>query len=909
MTDIGNPPKRRFLLGVLIGCTAFGLSLLTHDRAAAQPPAQAGSISGRVTGERGASLPAAQVFIEALGKGALTRANGEYVIENVPAGTHTVAVRLIGYRSQTATVTVRAGERAVQDFALAVDPLGLEALVVTATTEPKIKLSSSTAITTLSPEEIEQKEPRSTAELLESVPGFYVESSGGNVNNNLFARGLPADGSYRYVVFMEDGMPAYDPNDLFFIGADNFVRIDENIDHLEAVRGGNSALYGSNAPGGLVNLISKTGGPDAAGSLKVTGATGGLARYDFNVNGPFADDWLFSVGGFYQFDEGIRDPGFPASRGGQIKANVTRLLDNGYVRVYGKYLNDKNIFYLPLPLQQGTLEDGVVKLEPDFVPGFPDDGTLTTPEARFRRIPLPQNNGELTLPLDNGIGQAGGTLTGELFLEFADGWSITSRARVMNLEHQWNAVVPFEIVDASGFAQDFLNKTPGGASAELLFTNQFDASGNKLRFSTPNNLLTVGGLWHVEKPVSNFSTQFEVRKGFPAGRTTHSAVLGVYFGSFTANNRWFFNDILTDVRDQPRFVDLIIRDADGEVIREVTDNGFRGYLPFYVNAEGDGSLVSVYAGDEIQVSERVRIDVGARFEHDDYEQNVENTEKFDLGGPTDADDALTWGNRTFTRRKVDFEEWAASVGINYQLTDQVALYGRGSRGYKMPLIDQYLFSQFPDTAETLWQAEAGVKVSSPVWGLSAVGYWLTLQDFPSQDARVDPETGETVFVTALVGEARTIGAEVEAVVAPYPGLRLSGTGVLQFHEYTDFIEGGQDLSDNWVRRIPRVVLNLGGSYSDPSGFSVGGEWRFYGKRFSNNANTIELPSFGYANARVAYRIPGQRISLSAAVVNLSDGNGLTEGNPRLDEAGAPAGPALARPILPRRWTFAVRYDF
>lgn len=899
----GRLHPRGFLSASLTWVAAFGvLALLSPvSDALAQ---QTGTISGRVTDEQGNAIPGAEVVIEAIRKGALTNASGNYIVADVPAGTHTVRVRFIGYRPQTAEVSVSPGGEATQSFTLAIDPLGLEELVVTATNEPRVKLQSSTAITTMTRQDIEEAEPRSTADLLKDVPGFYVESSGGEVNNNLFARGLPADGSYRYVVLLENGIAAHDANDLFFIGADNFIRIDENIETVEAVRGGNSALFGSNAPGGVVNFIDKTGGSDLAASLKVSAATGGLARYDANINGPFSDDWRFSIGGFYRYDDGIRDPGFAASRGGQLKANITRLLDNGYFRVYAKYLNDKNVFYLPLPLVPGEQDGDVVKLQDETVAGFPDDGTLTTNDGNQVRVPLPLGNGELTLPLDNGIAQTGGTLMADLRLTFGDGWTIQNTARAMNLDHQWNALVPFEIVDASQFVADSLASldTLGFPGATGSVTYADDGSA----FSTPNDLLNVAGEWHIEKPLTNFSNQFQVRKSLATGETRHDLTLGTYFGFYTADNLWFFNDILTDVRTQPRFVDVVFRDATGGII-SATENGFRRYVSLYVNGFGRATLFSVYGADEIQLSERLRLDVGARFEHADYTQNAENSTTFDLGNDsTTADDAVNWGTRTFTRRNVSFDEWAASVGVNYSLSDQTALYVRASRGYKMPLIDQYLFEQFPDTAETLWQAEAGLKMSTPTLGLSAVGYFLILENFPSQDARI--VGGTPVFVTALVGKARTIGAEVEAVVAPAPGFRLNGVGTFQFHEYTEFIEGGDTLNGNWVRRIPQVVLNVGGRYS-ASGFTIGGDYNFYGKRFSNNANTIELPSFGYANARASYRFPGQGVTISAAVLNAFDGQGLTEGNPRLDESGAPAGPALARPILPRRFEASIRYDF
>ncbi len=867
-----------------------------------------GTIRGKVVDDQGVGLAGAQILVVESGQGALSRPNGDYEIRNVVAGTYTLQVTYLGFRTTTATVTVGTGAEVTQNFNMVIDPLGLEGVVVTATRTPLQKLQSSTAISTMSSVQIEQAEPRSTADLLKTVPGFYVESSGGEVNNNLFVRGLPADGSYRYVVMMEDGMMAFDANDLFFLGADNLVRFDENVERMEAVRGGSSALFGTNAPGGLLNILSKTGGPELAGSFKASVGTGGLTRYDANVNGPIAEDWRFSVGGYYRFDDGIRDPGFPAATGGQIKANITRLFDRGYVRIYGKYVNDKNVFYLPVPVRAEATGDEspqgvpVVKMTSEFAPGFPNDGTLTTNDANASRIPLPQGNGEFEMPLQDGISQVGGSFKAEFGFNFPNGWEIQDVMRVMNLNHENNAMPPGVATPASEFAAPFIADAGPGATAEFTFVD--DGS----TFDTSNGLVQNALIWHVERPISNFSNQFLVKKAARAGGTVHNITLGAYFGHYTADNLWMFNNLLTNIQNAPRLLNLQIRDGTGNIASQVTENGFTSYLGLYVNATGNATLYSVFAGDEIQFSDRLRVDLGARFEYDEYEQNTENTQSFDLGGASNADDAVSWGDRTFQRRQVNFSEWAGSVGVNYLLTDQVSLYARGSRGYKMPLLDNYIFSFFPDTAETLWQAEGGVKMSSDIFGFSALGYWVQLEDFPSQDARIDPDTGEPTFETAIVGKARTIGLEFEGVVAPYPGLRVSGQLTLQDHEYVNFTQEETVLDGNWVRRIPKALFNLGGSYAN-SGFTVGADWKWIGKRYSNNANTVELPAFGVVNGRLSYAIPGQGITLSAAVLNLLDGEGLTEGDPRFDEAGAPSGFGNARPILPQRWLLSLRYDF
>jgi outer membrane receptor protein involved in Fe transport len=96
-------------------------------------------------------------------------------------------------------VTVPAAGTVTADFTLEVDALNLEALVVTGTATETRKVEATYSVTNLSDAQIEEKAPQSTAELLEVVPGFYVESSGGQGGNNVWARGIPQDGGFRYV--------------------------------------------------------------------------------------------------------------------------------------------------------------------------------------------------------------------------------------------------------------------------------------------------------------------------------------------------------------------------------------------------------------------------------------------------------------------------------------------------------------------------------------------------------------------------------------------------------------------------------------------------------------------------------------------------------------------------------------
>jgi outer membrane receptor protein involved in Fe transport len=869
--------------------------------------AQTGTISGTVNGEQGEPIGFAQVVVEGTSLGAVTDADGTYTVTGVPAGSHTLRTEFLGYRPQSATVQVSAGGSASQDFVLGRDYLGMETIVATAQREPRIKLETSTAITTLQPQDIERQAPRGPADLLKVVPGFYIEDSGGDVNNNLFARGMPADGSFRYVALLEDGMPIYDSTELSFLNADVLVRIDKNIRQVEAVRGGSASLFGSNAPGGLVNFVSKTGGPERAGVLEFDGGEAGLFRIDGNVNGPAGDSgWRYSVGGFYRSDEGIRDPGFTGIQGGQIKANLGRSFDNGYIRIYGKYLNDDNVFYLPAPLQNPD--------DPEFVPGFPSDGTMTSAEGIDKRVPTP--DGEILLDLSDGLSQDGGHIQVELGFGLGGGWTIENNFRWMDYEHDWNAMLPFNLVDAQDFAEGFVEDTPGGTGFNLFFTETGED------FDTANGLLSTGGQWWVSIPLSAVSDQLALRKEVGA----HNFTVGTYLGHYEADPTWRFNNIVTNVQNAPRFVDLEITDATGGVIRRVTSEGFTQFLDTYVNAEQQVDIAALFVGDEIAVSDRFDVDLGARFEYNSFEVRDEIIDTFDLPGGTDAHANIDFGTGQFQTIEEEFDEWAFSIGGNYRLSDQVSVYGRGTSGFKMPILDN-VRSAGPTgvadlEAEDIAQVEGGIKVGSPKVGLSAVAYWLQIQNFPSQDVQIDPDTGETEFISRFAGEARTIGAEIEVVAAPIPQLRLNGTATLQNPEYTEFFTtvSGEcqnpagdlcDIEGNRIRRIPETILQLGAAY-DIGNLNLHGDLSHIGERFSNNENTIVLEGFSILDLGAAYRFPLYGVTVRVAAKNVTDegAEALTEGNPRVDETvGAQSTLFLARPVLPRRLTAGISYEF
>lgn len=225
----------------------------------------------------------------------------------------------------------------------------LEELIVTGVPRGgATKLEASVSVSSLPSEDITNLAPRSTAELFRSLPGIRSESSGGGGNANITIRGIPlATGGSKYMQIHEDGLPVLEYGDVNFGNTDNWMRSDWTIDRIESIRGGSASTFASNSPGGIINMISRTGG-DETGSI---GFTLGLDyeefRTDFEYGGSLGDDISYHIGGFYRDGEGVRETGYNGDSGGQLKGNITKEFDDGYLRFYFKHLDDKVTTYLP----------------------------------------------------------------------------------------------------------------------------------------------------------------------------------------------------------------------------------------------------------------------------------------------------------------------------------------------------------------------------------------------------------------------------------------------------------------------------------------------------------------------------------------------------------------------------------
>src|SRR5699024_10126565 len=172
-------------------------------------------------------------------------------------------------------------------------------------------------------QQIKEHNPVSVADLLKISPGVYSESSGGETGANIEVAGFPSDSGSPFVTFQINGAPMFPAWNYF---SDALFRLDDTIDRVELVQGGPSVLYGNGQPGLIANFILRQGTATPSGDIGLTIGSEGMQRLDGFVGFPIGgadSQWFGSIGGFWRKSDGVRDPQFPADKGGQLTATLS----------------------------------------------------------------------------------------------------------------------------------------------------------------------------------------------------------------------------------------------------------------------------------------------------------------------------------------------------------------------------------------------------------------------------------------------------------------------------------------------------------------------------------------------------------------------------------------------------------
>ena len=240
-----------------------------------------GTTTDETTGE---PLPGANVVLLGTGIGTETDVEGAFRLTGLPPGPYTLSVSLLGFTPHVMKdVVVAAGDTLRLTVRLASSPIHMPAIVVSASKRARNVVDAPTSVSLIGSEEIQSDNSATLNESLEYVAG--VNMVGGQVNirgSSGYSRGTGSR-----VLMLIDGFPA--------LSADNgdvkwdAIPVDQ-IARVEVIKGAGSALYGTGALGGIINVITRNPSPEPETHFRFLGG-----RY----SEPGHQEWRWSSSGRY----------------------------------------------------------------------------------------------------------------------------------------------------------------------------------------------------------------------------------------------------------------------------------------------------------------------------------------------------------------------------------------------------------------------------------------------------------------------------------------------------------------------------------------------------------------------------------------------------------------------------------
>ncbi|MFA5967642.1 MAG: TonB-dependent receptor [Sphingomonas sp.] len=776
-------------------------------------------------------------------------------------------------------------------------------IVVTAVARGQNRLDSSVSVSSLNSDAIANAAPRSTAELFRSLPGIRSESSGGEGNANIAVRGLPvASGGAKFLQLQEDGLPILEYGDIAFANADIFLRADFNVARVEAVRGGSASTFASNSPGGVINLISKTGEQEGGSIQGTVGLDYGEYRLDADYGGKLSDTLRFNIGGFYRVGEGPRRAGYDGNKGGQVRGNITKTFDRGFLRLNFKYLDDRAIGYLPSPVRV-TGSDG----KPTYtsLPGLSANNDTIHSIYFTRAVTLDGANNREVDDIRDGMHPIVKAVGFETEFEVADGWKVSDKFRYSDISGRFISPFPATVDTAQNLANAI-----GGPGAIVTYANGPNA-GQPYANPTTSNAIGVVLFNTKLNSLNNITNDLRVNRRFNAGSGTIDVSAGFYKSRQTIDIDWTWSSYLLDAQGNNAAL-LNVRTAGGQ---SRTDNGLVAYGASYfgnccrrsynVDYDTNAPFASIgYTGGGLNVDASIRYDTGS-------------ARGFVVGdGPVTSFDVDGNGTISYPETQAtvlplnspqpvnyNFHYTSYSFGANYRLASNLSIFARYSRGGRANA-DRFLFNAnnvSPTSGQLqpgarpvdfVRQAEAGVKYSHAGLNLYGTAFW----------ARTAEQNFEATSQTFFDRTYRAYGLELEG------SYRIGGFSLAANGTFTK----AKIVSDNVTpavignrpRRQAEFVYKVTPQYTTGL-FTLGASAIGTTSSYTQDSNQLKLPGFTQVNAFLSVR-PVNRVQVSINANNLFNTKGFTEA----EEASIPAnGIVRARSINGRTVSAAVKLDF
>ena len=739
-------------------------------------------------------------------------------------------------------------------------------------------LDSAISASVLDDHDLAQLSVASIAGIMQNIPGVRSETSDIDGFSAITIRGLPlaAEGS-KFLQLQEDGLPVLEFGDIQFAGIDQFLRADLSLSQVQAIRGGSASTFASNSPGGLINFISKTG-ETRGGTLQVSSGVGhDLKRIDFAYGSPLGDGWRFHVGGFYRSGEGPREIGYTGFSGGQIKANITKEFASGYIRLYAKYLDDKQPNYGNVPITVGG-----TNADPQlgFLPGYDprDQGYFSPLTASYAEV---DRNNDRTL-LDTRDGLAAQVKAVGLEAQFdVAGWTVTNRFRFSDTSGAYNDVAPFVTAPAPFFARF------GGPGARLSYA----AGPQSGQAITDARLLDLSVRLHADLESLDYAVNdLRASRVWEVGEGKLTTTAGIYNSRQDIRMFWNFTSTLQDLAGGGRNAPVNITTASGV---PVTDSGTLAYgfavgLPFsiYHNRYDVGyDVLAPYGSVNYQIG-KLAIGASVRWDKGNVEGQVFSPGFGDGRAPFVALDVNGDGQVSLAERRVpvlpltrpaavdyDYDYLSYSAGVNYRFADSLsafARYSRGGRASAENVIGTETLDPVagrpnnPDLLVSIVkQAEAGVKYRKAGLSLFLTGFWASTDE---RNAQITADATGQAFVQQIERTYSAKGLEFEGEYKHGPFTLVAGATYTKAKIDKDVRAPAFD--GLTPRHIPDFAFFLRPS-AEFGAITFGAAVNGTTESFAQDTNQLVQPGYVIVSPFVQYR-PADGVTLAVNAFNVFD---------------------------------------
>jgi outer membrane receptor protein involved in Fe transport len=796
-----------------------------------------------------------------------------------------------------------------------------DAIVVTASSAGRTARNSSISVSQISQEAIQNFTPRSQAEVLRSIPGLNVQDTAGPGGNaNIGVRGIPVStGGSEYVGLQEDGLPVVLFGDMQFGNNDYWVRFDQNVDRVEAVRGGSASTFSSQAPGAVINYVSKTG-KEEGGSVGLSTALNYREfRLDFDYGGKASDTVTYHVGGYVVNGNGPTHIGYTASKGYQIKGNITKEIADGkgYIRVNFKRLDDQQPTFTSMPALATISGNEITGFSQ--LPGV-DARQYSSTGIYNQSFNILNAGGTVQNVKMQGIHPVATALGGEFHYEFSPVFSIDEKVRWTDMSgsfsNQWTGEAATSSLIGSKIGD--INAIPGG-DARTVGSLRYADGPMKGQTYTGAFISNSAQAFVNMKDVGSLASDLTLKGKFDLGEGRKlNARAGWFHMRQNVAMDWRINNAIQTLNSNGNPVPLDLFTAAGA---QLSAAGQTGYNNQWGGCCGGRSYDVTYTDDAAYLEldgDLGRLNLSASYRLDSLHGEGVSYGPTYTGTMTITDGLGSAVVPTFNTSSVasdrlnytkSYSSW--SLGALYKLTDSTNVFARVSSGGRFNA-DRMLYGGNSFTSDgkltaggdhlavnTVTQQEIGIKhggtVSGARYRVEATIYRAQVKesnyDFTAVSRNQNPFT-DTVY--------HSQGLELSGDV------RKGGFGVNGYVVYTD----SKDTKTNLVPvAMPKWTFLFSPSYDAgvaAVGLSVSGQSNF-------SIGGITAPGSTFANAYLKVR-PAANVEVGLNVNNLFNTLGYRANNGSLQARGTgglTANQAIFdnSAMLGRTMTASVRYKF